>query len=348
MGKLLSIIVPSYNMEKYLPKCLGSLIVADADLLQRLDVIVVNDGSKDRTSEIAHEFEKKYSGVFRVIDKPNGHYGSCVNAGLAVAVGAFVKVMDADDSYSTSALVELLNALVKVDDDVDMVLTDHAFVDGEGHVSPRKPVPVPTNQALDSSYLLDAYDDIMIWDTAYRTLVLKELGYRQTEGVAYTDMEWVSLPVARVRKVVHVPVCLYLYQTGREGQSMDPVQLKKNAFMFVTVLKDLVGSYHQQLASLGRNRVEFLERAIFRQTRIIYGLYLYRMPIRVAMDELAKIETHIRQEAKFAYDEISEAFRMGPGGAIPFVKAWRKAGCFKPIVIVAARAYVHLAQLVRG
>ena len=75
MKKLLSIIVPSYNMGAYLPKCLGSLIIEDKELLQKLDIIVVNDGSKDRTSEIANEFEAKYPGVFRVIDKANGHYG---------------------------------------------------------------------------------------------------------------------------------------------------------------------------------------------------------------------------------------------------------------------------------
>ncbi len=64
MDKILSIIVPSYNMEAYLPKCLGSLVIGDRKLFEKLDVIVVNDGSKDRTSEIAHGFEAKYVGVF--------------------------------------------------------------------------------------------------------------------------------------------------------------------------------------------------------------------------------------------------------------------------------------------
>ena len=77
-NKILTVIVPSYNMEAYLPKCLGSLIIDDKELLRKLEVIVVNDGSKDRTSEIAHKFETKYPGVFRVIDKKNGHYGSCI------------------------------------------------------------------------------------------------------------------------------------------------------------------------------------------------------------------------------------------------------------------------------
>ena len=82
MDKTLTIIVPSYNMEAYLPKCLGCLVIDDKELLQKLDIIVVNDGSKDRTSEIAHEFESRFPGVFRVIDKTNGHYGSCINAAL--------------------------------------------------------------------------------------------------------------------------------------------------------------------------------------------------------------------------------------------------------------------------
>ena len=65
--KILSIIIPSYNMEAYLPKCLKSLIISDERLFDKIDVVVVNDGSTDHTSEIAHGFE--YPGVFRVIDK---------------------------------------------------------------------------------------------------------------------------------------------------------------------------------------------------------------------------------------------------------------------------------------
>ena len=83
-AKILTVIVPSYNMEKYLPKCLGSLIVA-SELMERIEVIVVNDGSTDRTSEIAHEFAANYPQTFKVIDKSHGHYGSCINTALPIA-----------------------------------------------------------------------------------------------------------------------------------------------------------------------------------------------------------------------------------------------------------------------
>lgn len=98
--KLLTIIIPTYNMQEYLHRCLDSLLVR-ADLMDRLEVLVVNDGSKDNSSAIAHEYEAKYSQTIRVIDKENGNYGSCVNRGLVEAQGKYIKVLDADDWLCT-------------------------------------------------------------------------------------------------------------------------------------------------------------------------------------------------------------------------------------------------------
>ena len=78
MTKLLSIIIPTYNMQKYLRHCLDSLLVSD-EMMDQLEVLVINDGSKDNSSKIAHEYETKYPNTFRVVDKENGNYGSCVN-----------------------------------------------------------------------------------------------------------------------------------------------------------------------------------------------------------------------------------------------------------------------------
>ena len=100
MNKLLSIIIPTYNMEKYLHKCLDSLVVSDENMV-RLEVLVINDGSKDTSSQIAHEYEDKYSKTIRVVDKDNGNYGSCINRGLKEATGKYVKVLDADDYLDT-------------------------------------------------------------------------------------------------------------------------------------------------------------------------------------------------------------------------------------------------------
>ena len=135
MDKILTIVIPTYNMEKYLDKCLTSLIVGDFELMRRLEVLVVIDGAKDRSSEIAHSYENKYPDTFRVIDKENGNYGSCINRGLKEATGKYIKVLDADDSYNSSAFQRYLNALKTLD--VDLVINNYTIVNECGQAVSR-------------------------------------------------------------------------------------------------------------------------------------------------------------------------------------------------------------------
>lgn len=97
MDKILTVVIPTYNMERYLRYCLDSLCVGRGS--DALEVLVINDGSTDSSSAIAHEYEQKSPGIFRVIDKENGNYGSCVNRGLTEAKGKYIKILDADDSF---------------------------------------------------------------------------------------------------------------------------------------------------------------------------------------------------------------------------------------------------------
>ena len=118
--KILSIVIPTYNMEKYLDKCLTSLIISDKKLFESLEVLVVIDGAKDRSSEIAHNYQEKYPNVIRVIDKENGNYGSCVNRGLLEAVGKYFLVLDADDSFDNDCFLEYLKNIQNLD--VDLII----------------------------------------------------------------------------------------------------------------------------------------------------------------------------------------------------------------------------------
>ena len=104
MDKILSIIIPSYNMEAYLAKGLDSVLSIDNP--SPLDVIVVNDGSKDGTLEIARSYATRFPGIVNVIDKENGHYGSCINAGLKIAQGKFRKADEATKAKELEAYKE--------------------------------------------------------------------------------------------------------------------------------------------------------------------------------------------------------------------------------------------------
>ena len=91
--KLLSIAIPCYNSEEYMEKCIKSLLPGGEDV----EILVVDDGSKDMTPEIADAYEKKYPGIVRAIHQENGGHGAAVNAGIQNATGLFFKVVDSDD-----------------------------------------------------------------------------------------------------------------------------------------------------------------------------------------------------------------------------------------------------------
>ena len=280
---MLSVIVPSYNMEAYLPKCLNSLVVDDTELLQKLDVIVVNDGSKDRTSEIAHDFEKRYPGVFRVIDKSNGHYGSCINAALPLAKGEYVKVLDADDWFTPGSLRILLRELEiegERETPADLVLTDYVAVNERGDYYYSRQHTFSGGECRTLADLLKVPFDLMFYAYAYRRSVFDGLDYHQSEGIAYTDPEWAFYPMSRVKHVRYVPVTLYSYLLGREGQSVNAAFDAVHAEQLQKVLKKNVEIFNRIKDECTEEFRAYATIQLVRIAVIVYNLYLLKLPMR--------------------------------------------------------------------
>lgn len=112
MDKLLTVVIPSYNVEKFLNQTLDSF-VCDESVMKKFEVIVVDDGSKDNTAKIGKEYADKYPDTFRVISKENGGHGSTINCGIRNAVGKYFKVVDGDDWVNTADFVKLVEELEK-------------------------------------------------------------------------------------------------------------------------------------------------------------------------------------------------------------------------------------------
>ena len=109
MDKLLTVVIPAYNIEKYEEQCLSSFVKPKA--LPEIEVLVVNDGSSDRTVEIAEKYVQKYPDIFRVINKENGGHGSTINRGIEEARGTYFKVVDGDDWVDGAAFGKLVRFL---------------------------------------------------------------------------------------------------------------------------------------------------------------------------------------------------------------------------------------------
>ena len=246
MNKLLSIIIPSYNMERHLRECLFSVCIEDGNLRELLEILVVNDGSTDATSTIAHEFANRHPSVFRVIDKSNGHYGSCINCGLLAIRGTFVRILDADDTVDTSGLKKLLAFLRDVADPrcgIDAVLSNYQYVTSEQEILSTKSAPFKDNARISlATFAANPYERQMHALT-YRRSIFDNLNYKQTEGIAYTDTEWIFLPMTKVRNLAYLDVVVYKYLTGREGQSMDPAVMSRQLDMLQKTLQTKINEY---------------------------------------------------------------------------------------------------------
>jgi len=124
--KVLSVAIPCYNSQDYIDQCVCSLLPAGEDL----EIILVDDGSTDRTPEIIDEYEKKYPSIIRAVHQENGGHGAAVNTGMRYATGLYFKVIDSDDWADHDALPQVMDALRRLtrdDRQVDMFLTNFIY-----------------------------------------------------------------------------------------------------------------------------------------------------------------------------------------------------------------------------
>ena len=274
MDKVLTVIIPTYNMENYLHKCLDSLIIAE-ELMSQLEVLVINDGSKDRSSDIAHSYQDKYPDIFRVIDKENGNYGSCVNRGLKEAKGKYIKILDADDSFDNTCFESYLLFLSKLD--VDMVVNDFVFVNENDEITQVKRYSLgKIGKEFEFSKRIGRTfyrKNLHMHAVAYKTENLRSHHYIQTEGISYTDQEWTYTPLFFVRKIAYFNGLLYRYLLGRKGQTVSTEVFNKNVFQDETcVLRKLEDYIKQKAVSDGGGW--FLEKWIKANVEKCYRRYL--------------------------------------------------------------------------
>ena len=279
--KQLSIIVPAYNMQAYLPQCIESILRAPSRA--GLEIVIVNDGSTDKTLQIANRYAEQFVDTIRVVDKENGNYGSTINAALPLVQGEYVKILDADDMLNGSGIAEALSYLRKVQG-VDMVVTP--YIEVGKHTQHRVGYDLFSRKVYENGKIFDA-DNVFAGESirfftmhgvCYRTEFLREIGYKQSEGLSYTDQEWAFYPIFKVKTMAFLDVPLYRYNTTREGRTMDAAVQMRHLSQLVTVTERMAQYFVDNEASLeSAHRREFLRRVVANRLRIAYRKYLLEM-----------------------------------------------------------------------
>lgn len=295
MDKILTIIIPTYNMEKYLDKCLTSLIISDENMTL-LEVLVINDGSKDNSSSIAHKYEKYYPNTFRVIDKENGNYGSCINRGLKEITGKYVKVLDADDYFDTQVFDEFISFLKK--QNVDLVINDFSIVDEEAKRLEEYNFNLPASKSFTLSDFPKGIHE-WIWHHAmtYSSSIFDKIQYHQTENISYTDDEWVLLPMSMVKKVCYFPHDMYQYLRGREGQTFDPKILLRSFDMRIKVAKAMVKGYEELYERSSEEARKFMEHKLVQRLKPLYYFYLVKHNTPEGNRQIKEFDLYVKERS---------------------------------------------------
>ena len=244
--KILSFIIPSYNSQQYLDKCIPSFV--DEDVLDQLDIIIVNDGSTDDTVAVARKYCDLYPGSVRLISQENKGHGGALNTGCAAAVGKYLKVIDADDWVETQNLKQYLQMLEQCESDV--VLTHHYTINiSNGEIKKWKSYPKTFGKAYTFEEIMadwKSFDrSLTFHGITYNTKFYHEKGIQLSEHVFYEDHEFATFPCCMAESITPMDLFLYDYRIGDVQQSVSDTNQLKRISHTETVLKRLISEYQK-------------------------------------------------------------------------------------------------------
>ena len=214
---ILTVSIAAYNVEKYIEQTLQSL--NDPMFEGALEVLIIDDGSKDNTTAIANEFVSKNPNIFKLLSKSNGGWGSTVNYGIRNAKGRYFKQLDGDDLFDTSNLKELI--LFLNDSQADLVISPfHSFSDENGEIISENKYPQieAINTPLKLEDIIQFYPYMEMHSSCFRTSLIKNIVLQ--ENCFYTDVEFMVKAISNVETVSYFPKDIYCYRLDRTGQSM--------------------------------------------------------------------------------------------------------------------------------
>ena len=222
--KVLTISIAAYNVEKFLDRTINSLLVDD--VIDDLEVIIVNDGSTDSTSDIADKYALKYPKSIIVVNKENAGYGSTINTSIKMATGKYFKQLDGDDWYETQNISAYVEYLRNVDSDIVITPYYKCFSNTNKKILDDK------HDNIDSFTTdinnIQIKSNLLMHEVTFKTGVLKKNAIHITEGCFYTDNEYTVLPLLNSSSISKFPAPIYCYQLGLEGQSVSIEGVRKH------------------------------------------------------------------------------------------------------------------------
>lgn len=261
--KLITFAVPSYNSQEYLHHCIDTLLTAGDEV----EIIIVNDGSKDNTGAIADEYAAKYPNIVVPVHQENGGHGSGVMAGMRLAKGLYYKVVDSDDWLDVPSLKKVLDTIrehVEKGEGADMYISNYVYEhvsDGTSHVSGySKKMPTGRFFGWEEVKTFRNWEVMMMHALIYRTEALRASGVDLPKHTFYVDNIFAYQPLPYMKKLYYIDVDMYRYYIGRSDQSVTIENMTKRYEQQLRVMKIMLYAYsYEQIMGMekGLKKYEF-------------------------------------------------------------------------------------------
>mgnify|MGYP003371674296 FL=1 len=318
--KLLSIAVPCYNSQDYMRNCVDSLLEGG----NLVEILIVDDGSKDDTADIADEYAAKYPNIVKAIHQENGGHGEAVNAGLRNATGLYFKVVDSDDWVNKEAYLAILEKLREITggpQTLDMMISNFVY---EKQGAKRKKVMryknyMPVDQLFTWKEMgrMPIGKYILMHSVIYRTGLLRDCGLELPKHTFYVDNLFVYQPLPHVKTMYYMDVNFYRYFIGRDDQSVHEDVMIRRIDQQLLVNRMMIDT----IAGV-RNIDKNIKRYMLRYLEIIMGVSSI-MLIRSGTEENLEKKKDLWRYLKNADSRIYRKLYMGiigrgvnlPGGS---------------------------------
>ena len=302
---LLSIIVPVYNVERYLCQCLDSLL---AQNLSDYEIILVDDGSTDQSGMICDRYASAHS-LFQCVHKPNGGLPSARKCGFEASHGQYVTFVDSDDWVDGEALKRILTLVRNLEEDgeqIDMLISNFVYEKvGASHkkcVHYRNALPQDEIFRWDDMghFRLDQY--ILMHSVIYRTDLLKLIQLRLPKHTFYVDNIYVYYPLPHVRKIYYLDVDFYRYFIGRDDQSVNEKNMIARADQQIFVTKTMIDMYELKKISSKKLRQYMVNYLAIMMT--VSSIILIRSKTKENIEKKRELWKYLKMKDFKAYVKI--------------------------------------------
>jgi glycosyltransferase involved in cell wall biosynthesis len=284
---------------------LDSLLTLGAEA----EILVVNDGSSDRTGEIAHTYAEQYPHMVRVIDQPNGGHGDAIMTGLKAASGTYFKVVDSDDWIDAEAgarVIARLREFAGPEDRIDMLISNYVYEKPD--IGKRRCMhyrgALPQNEVFswDDIDRFHIFRYILMHSVIYRTELLRKCGLDLPKHTFYVDNIYVYTPLPSVNRLCYLDVDFYRYFIGRADQSVNERVMIARVDQQIAVTKIIIDRY--EMEQIGNRKLRRYMQSYIAIMMAVSSIILIRSATEESLRKKKELWGYLREKQPAVFFRI--------------------------------------------